>query len=46
MADHKAFTSATDGKVNFCDPRKPKERGNNENTIGLLRRYLEVTPLV
>ena len=39
MADHKAFTLATDVKVYFCDPRSPWQRGSNENTNGLLRQY-------
>ena len=39
MADHKAFTVATDVKVFFCDPRSPWQRGSNENTNGLLRQY-------
>jgi len=39
MADHKAFTVATEVKVYFCDPRSPWERGSNENTNGLLRQY-------
>ena len=39
MADHKAFTVATDLKVYFCDPRSPWQRGSNENTNGLLRQY-------
>jgi IS30 family transposase len=39
MADHKAFTIATDVKVYFCDPRSPWQRGSNENTNSLLRQY-------
>ena len=39
MADHKAFTVATDVKVYFCHPRSPWRRGSNENTNGLLRQY-------
>jgi IS30 family transposase len=39
MADHEAFTVATDVKVYFCDPRSPWQRGSNENTNGLLRQY-------
>lgn len=39
MAQHKAFTVATDVRVFFCDPRSPWQRGSNENTNGLLRQY-------
>ena len=39
MANHKAFTIATDVNVYFCDPRSPWQRGSNENTNGLLRQY-------
>lgn len=39
MAQHKAFTMATDVKVFFCDPKSPWQRGSNENTNGLLRQY-------
>ena len=39
MADHKRFSLATDVKVYFCDPQQPWQRGSNENTNGLLRRY-------
>ena len=39
MADHKAFTLATDMAVYFCDPQSPWQRGSNENTNGLLRQY-------
>jgi IS30 family transposase len=39
MADHKNFTIATDVQVYFCDPRRPWQRGSNENTNGLLRQY-------
>ncbi len=39
MADHKRFTQATNIDVYFCDPQSPWQRGSNENTNGLLRRY-------
>jgi IS30 family transposase len=39
MAQHKAFTVATDVSVFFCDPQSPWQRGSNENTNGLLRQY-------
>jgi IS30 family transposase len=40
MAEHKTFTVATDVKVYFCDPQSPWQRGTNENTDLLLRKYL------
>jgi IS30 family transposase len=39
MAQHKAFSLATDMQVYFCDPQSPWQRGSNENTNGLLRQY-------
>jgi transposase, IS30 family len=40
MAEHQAFTVATDLQVYFCDPAHPWQRGTAENTIGLVRAYL------
>jgi IS30 family transposase len=40
MAEHRAFTLATDLQVYFCDPGSPWQRGTAENTIGLVRAYL------
>ena len=40
MAEHVAFTAATDLQVYFCDPGHPWQRGTAENTIGLVRAYL------
>ena len=39
LAYHKKFTVATDIAVYFCDPQSPWQRGSNENTNDLLRRY-------
>jgi IS30 family transposase len=39
MAEHRAFSIATDMAVYFADPGAPWQRGSNENTNGLLRQY-------
>lgn len=39
LADHRRFTMETDIAVYFCDPQSPWQRGSNENTNRLLRRY-------
>ena len=43
MAQHQAFSVASEVPVYFCDPRSPWQRGTNENTNGLLRQYLPRT---
>lgn len=39
MAEHRAFSVATNVEVYFADPGSPWQRGSNENTNGLLRQY-------
>lgn len=39
MAEHRAFSAATDFDVYFAEPGSPWQRGSNENTNGLLRQY-------
>jgi transposase, IS30 family len=39
MGRHHEFTVAADMPIYFCDPASPWQRGSNENTNGLLRRY-------
>lgn len=40
MANHKWLTQMTGAKVYFAHPYSSWERGTNENTNGLIRRYL------
>jgi IS30 family transposase len=40
MAGRKRFTVAAEINDYFCDPHQPWKRGSNENTNGLLRRYM------
>ena len=39
LMSHRAFSVATGMAVYFCDPQSPRQRGTNEYTNGLLRRY-------
>lgn len=39
MARHPKPTIDTGLEIYFCDPQSPWQRGSNENTNGLLRRY-------
>lgn len=40
MFHHERLQQATGVKIYFADPHSPRNRGSNENTIGLLRQYL------
>lgn len=38
MAQHVQLRLDTRLKIDFCDPRSPRQRGTNENTNGPLRQ--------
>lgn len=40
MAEHQELAAHLGMEVYFCDPRSPWQRGSNENTNRLLRKYL------
>jgi IS30 family transposase len=40
MARHKDITAALNLEVYFADPHAPWQRGTNENTNGIIRRWL------
>lgn len=40
LAPHRTFSMATEVEALFCDRRSPWQCGTNENTNGLVRRYL------
>jgi IS30 family transposase len=39
MARHRLFSKQAKMRVYFADPHSPWQRGTNENTNGLIRRY-------
>ena len=39
LATLEAYGLAPNGRVYFCDPQSPWQRGTNENTNRLLRQY-------
>jgi transposase, IS30 family len=39
MAEHARFSVESGVRVHFCDPNSPWQRGRNENSNGLLRKY-------